>query len=137
LKEGRLPDRNRFFCVNGLSAENHKLGPDVRGTLYIQLANFSNHYLVLVVTDERFQYALITTRILTESMYASMVLEDIAWLDVSRIHEDPVVKANPDKTAAINRRLEGHDQMVEGSSKHRFSGYVKPPISNFIVVTVV
>ncbi|KAF8813688.1 MED14-domain-containing protein [Phlegmacium glaucopus] len=106
---------------NILNEENHKLGPDVRGTLFIQLANFSNHYLVLVVTDERFQYALITTRILTESMYASMVLEDIAWLDVSRIHEDPVIKANPDKTAAMSRK--GHDQMVEGSSKLRFSGF--------------
>ena len=81
---------------------------------------------MLVVTDERFQYALITTRILTESMYANMVLEDIAWLDVSRIHEDPL-EANPDKTAArlhINRKVEGRD-LVEGSSKPRFSGYVK------------
>jgi mediator of RNA polymerase II transcription subunit 14 len=95
---------------------------------------------VLVVTDERFQYALITTRILTESMYANMVLEDIAWLDVSRIHEDPVVNANPDKTTArvnINRKLEVHDQMEEGSNKPSFSGYVKVPISNFMLVTVV
>lgn len=60
-------------------------------------------------------------------MYANMVLEDIAWLDVSRIHEDPVVKANPDKTAArlhMNRKVEGHD-LMESSSKPRFSGYVQ------------
>lgn len=95
---------------------------------------------MLVVTDERFQYALITTRILTESMYANMVLEDIAWLDVSRIHEDPVVKPNPNKMAArlhMNRKVEGHDQMVEGSSKPRFSGYVKASRLNFMIVTVV
>ena len=95
---------------------------------------------MLVVTDERFQYALITTRVLTESMYANMILEDIAWLDVSRIHEDPVVKANPDKMATrlhINRKAEGHDQMIEGSNKPRFSGYVKAPISNFIAMIVV
>ena len=94
---------------------------------------------MLVVTDERFQYALITTRILTESMYANMVLEDIAWLDVSRIHEDPVVKANPNKMAArlhMDRNVEGHDQTVEGSSKPRFSGYVKASRLNFMVVTV-
>ena len=125
-----------FSILTGLCVENHKLGPDVRGTLYIQLANFSNHYLVLVVTDERFRYALITTRILTESMYANMVLEDIAWLDVSRIHEDPVVKANSDKTGVrldINRKPEGRDQIVEGSSEPRFSGYVKAPTSNLVV----
>ena len=94
---------------------------------------------MLVVTDERFQYALITTRILTESMYANMVLEDIAWLDVSRIHEEPVVRANPDKMAArlnINNKVEEHD-LLEGSSKPRFSGYVKVPTSDFMVVTVV
>lgn len=95
---------------------------------------------MLVVTDERFQYALITTRILTESMYANMVLEDIAWLDVSRIHEEPVIKANPNKMAArlhMNRKVEGHDQMVEGSNKPRFSGYVKASNLVFMVVTVV
>ena len=72
-------------------------------------------------------------------MYASMVLEDIAWLDVSRIHADPVVKVNPDKTASrlgVSKKLEGHDQMLEGSSKPRFSGYVKTPISNYVVVTM-
>ena len=95
---------------------------------------------MLVVTDERFQYALITTRILTESMYANMVLEDIAWLDVSRIHEDPVVKANANKMAAglhMDKKVEGHDQMVEGSSKPRFSGYVRVSRLDFTVVTVV
>ena len=73
-------------------------------------------------------------------MYANMVLEDIAWLDVSRIHEEPVIKANPNKMAArllMNRKVEGHDQMVEGSNKPRFSGYVKASNLVFMVVTVV
>ena len=73
-------------------------------------------------------------------MYANMVMEDIAWLDVSRIHEDPVVKANPNKMVAqlhMDRKVEGHDQMVEGSSKTRFSGYVKASRLYFMVVTVV
>jgi hypothetical protein len=71
-------------------------------------------------------------------MYANMVLEDIAWLDVSRIHEELVVKENPDKTAArlnINK-VEEHN-LLEGSSKPRFSGYVKVPTSDFMVVTIV
>ena len=63
-----------------------KLGSEARGKLYIQLSNFPNHYLVLVVTDERFKYALITTTVLTESMFGGMTLEDIAWLDFDRIH---------------------------------------------------
>ena len=89
------------------------------------------------MTDERFQYALITTRILTESMFANMVMEDIAWLDVSRILEDTAVKSSPDKTAArldIHRKLEGHDQMIEGPSKPRFSGYVKAPTRYLTIV---
>ncbi|KAG6821038.1 hypothetical protein H0H93_007928 [Arthromyces matolae] len=68
-----------------------KLGPSTRGTLYLQLSHFPNHYLVLVITDDRFRYALITTRVMTESMYAHMVMEDIAWLDFDRIHGEEVV----------------------------------------------
>lgn len=69
-----------------------KLGPSARGTLYIQLCNFPNHYLVLVITDDRFRYALITTRLLSETMYSNMIMEDIAWLDFSRIHcEEPAI----------------------------------------------
>ncbi|KAG5652470.1 hypothetical protein H0H81_004878 [Sphagnurus paluster] len=71
--------------------EIKKLGPSTRGTLFIQLSNFPNHYLVLVITDERFRYALITTRVLTESMFSNMVMEDIAWLDFERIHGEDVV----------------------------------------------
>ncbi|KAG6920079.1 hypothetical protein DXG01_010147 [Tephrocybe rancida] len=73
------------------SFQLQKLGSSTRGTLYIQLSNFPNHYLVLVITDERFRYALITTRIMTESMYTDMIMEDIAWLDFDRIHGEEIV----------------------------------------------
>jgi mediator of RNA polymerase II transcription subunit 14 len=77
--------------------EMTKLGPTARGTLYIQLSNFPTHYLVLVITDEEFRYALITAKVLTESMYANMVMEDIAWLDFRRIHgEDIIITARQD-----------------------------------------
>ncbi|KAH7925939.1 MED14-domain-containing protein [Leucogyrophana mollusca] len=65
-----------------------KLGPSVRGSMYIQLANFPNHYLVLVITDEEFRYALISVKVLTDTMYCNMVMEDIGWLDVQRIRGD-------------------------------------------------
>jgi len=46
---------------------------------------FPTHYLVLVVTDTDFRYALISVRIVPEGIYQSLVMEDIGWLDVERI----------------------------------------------------
>ena len=63
-----------------------QLGPTARGTVYIQLNNFPQHYLVLVITDDEFRYALISVRVVTDSMYNNLVMEDIAWLDLARIH---------------------------------------------------
>jgi len=80
-----------------------KLGSEARGTLYIQLSNFPNHYLVIVVTDERFQYALITTTILTESMFGGMTLEDIAWLDFDRIRDNGNILASDNDSNRVKR----------------------------------
>ncbi|KAG1762429.1 mediator complex subunit MED14-domain-containing protein [Suillus occidentalis] len=68
--------------------EIQKLGPAARGTMYIQLANFPTHYLVLVLTDEEFRYALISTKMLSDTMFGNMIMEDIGWLDVRRIRGD-------------------------------------------------
>lgn len=57
----------------------------MRSLLYIQLMPFTTHYLVLVVTDTDFRYALISVRIGPEGIYQSLVMEDIGWLDVERI----------------------------------------------------
>ncbi|KAJ7782911.1 mediator complex subunit MED14-domain-containing protein [Mycena metata] len=75
-----------FRRRNFLPDEMTKLGPTARGAVYIQLSNFPNHYLVLVINDKEFRYALITTRVLTGTMYGNLVMEDIAWLDFDRIH---------------------------------------------------
>jgi hypothetical protein len=66
-------------------SELNKLGSTVRSLLYIQLVPFPTHYLVLVVTDTDFRYALISVKIVPDSMYQSLVMEDIGWLDVERI----------------------------------------------------
>ena len=66
-------------------SEHNKLGTTVRSLLYIQLMPFPTHYLVLVVTDTDFRYALISVGIVPESIYQSLVMEDIGWLDVERI----------------------------------------------------
>lgn len=57
----------------------------MRALLYIQLMPFPTHYLVLVVTDTDIRYALISVKIVPDSMYQSLVMEDIGWLDVERI----------------------------------------------------
>ena len=91
-----------------------KLGPDARGSLFIQLTNFLNHYLVVVVTDEKFKYALITTKAIEGHMFAMMVLEDIAWLDFDRLHHARTLGSEGSKTslpvtlkqAAVKYKLE-------------------------------
>lgn len=82
-----------------------KLGTDFRGTLFIQLSSFPDHYLVLVVMDLRFQYALITTKPKLEAPFGGLVLEDIAWLDFDRIHEATLAWADS-KTSPSKRRGE-------------------------------
>ncbi|KAH0826875.1 mediator complex subunit MED14-domain-containing protein [Lanmaoa asiatica] len=68
--------------------EIQKLGPFARGMMYIKLSNFPTHYLVLVITEEDFRYALISVKVLSDSMYGNMIMEDIGWLDVRRIRGD-------------------------------------------------
>jgi mediator of RNA polymerase II transcription subunit 14 len=89
-----------FRRRNIVPEELAKLGADAVGFLFIRLANFKHHYLVLVITDERFKFALITTQSIEEHLYSSMAVRDIAWLDYDRIHEDAVVR-NPDEEKQI------------------------------------
>jgi len=93
--------------------ELHKLGEAARGTLFIQLAAFPSHYLVIVITDMEYQYALISTSVIPGSMFGNMVMEDIAWLDLSRIHGDEAVRAASTTTP--------NDHPLNGSSKRKRS----------------
>ncbi|CAA7259201.1 unnamed protein product [Cyclocybe aegerita] len=86
--------------------EMGKLGPEARGTLFIRLANFPTHYLVLVVTDERFQYAMIGTKPKRDSKYAAFVLEDIAWIDFDRLRAASQLSAGNEKSAISPNQLE-------------------------------
>ncbi|KAK7057435.1 mediator of RNA polymerase II transcription subunit 14 [Favolaschia claudopus] len=89
-----------FRRRNFLPEEMTKLGPTARGAVYIQLSNFPNHYLVLVIDDKEFRFALITTRILPGTMYGNLVMEDIAWLDFDRIHGGDIeIRAYPDPSS--------------------------------------
>ncbi|KAI0745059.1 MED14-domain-containing protein [Earliella scabrosa] len=79
-----------FRMRNFSSDELKKLGPDAQGTLYIQLGNFPMHYLVLVITDQDFRYALISVKEVESSLNHDLKMEDIGWLNVRRIHGDDV-----------------------------------------------
>lgn len=96
--------------IEDIIVEIDKLGPDVRGTLFIQLSSFPNHYLVLVIMDMEFRYALISVTVASDTMFANMVMEDIGWLDVTRIHggEDVVVTSHTD-----------HPDLIPGQKRKR------------------
>lgn len=88
------------------------------GLLYIQLANFPTHYLVLVITDQDFRYALISAKVLPGTMYTEMIMGDIGWLDVRRIHGDELVitqAAGP--TAPLPKPVLGDVGPSKGASR--------------------
>lgn len=60
--------------------------------MFVQLHNFPTHYLVLVVADDDFKFALVSVKSVVENGRTSMVMDDIGWLDVVRIrgHETRV-----------------------------------------------
>ncbi|KAK0212615.1 mediator complex subunit MED14-domain-containing protein [Desarmillaria ectypa] len=93
-----------FRSRNFPPEERRKLGPLARGTLYIQLEHFPNHYLVIVITDDNFQYALIESKVLRESMFANLVMEDIGWLDFDRIHGEDVARPDVEVRAGMKRK---------------------------------
>ncbi|KAH9924917.1 MED14-domain-containing protein [Fomitopsis serialis] len=85
---------------NFAPTEIQKLGRMARGMLYIELAKFPDHFLVLVVTDEDWRYALISVEVLQNTPCHDMVMKDIGWLDVRRIHgEEIVVSPHPPHAA--------------------------------------
>lgn len=67
--------------------ELRKLGPQ-KPVFYVQLESHPTHYLVIIITDEEFRYALINTEVMADTLTNSMVMGDIAWLDFSRIKSD-------------------------------------------------
>ncbi|KAF5351922.1 hypothetical protein D9756_007453 [Leucocoprinus leucothites] len=92
--------------------ELKKLGSDIRTFLFIQLANFPDHYLVIIITDARFRFALITTETIRDATFAHMLINDICWLDYDRLKQESLAVAriteslNPDGRVGMKRRRE-------------------------------
>ncbi|KXN90150.1 Mediator of RNA polymerase II transcription subunit 14 [Leucoagaricus sp. SymC.cos] len=90
--------------------ELERLGPDTRGTLFIQLANSSNHYLVIIITDERYRFAIINTKTEPDVMFTHLTLNQVAWLDFDRIRRESLAVSqmteslNPDVRVGTKRR---------------------------------
>ena len=84
-REGEFPSSLVFQQRLKAITELAKLGPAARGTVYIQLLSFPSHYLVLVITDDDFRYALIHVTVRVDSPLTTLVMEDIGWLNVKRI----------------------------------------------------
>ncbi|KAJ7287402.1 mediator complex subunit MED14-domain-containing protein [Mycena rebaudengoi] len=87
-----------FRRRNFLPDQMAKLGSSARGAVYIQLSNFPTHYLVLVIDDEEFRYALINTSVLSGTMYGNIIMEDVAWLDFDRIHGGDIAITQSDSS---------------------------------------
>lgn len=87
------------------------------GLLYIQLANFPTHYLVLVITDQDFRYALISAKVLPDTMYTEMIMGDIGWLDVRRIHGDEIDVAEAGPASQLAKPASGDAGAPKGASR--------------------
>ncbi|KAF8532543.1 mediator complex subunit MED14-domain-containing protein [Gautieria morchelliformis] len=67
-----------------------KFGASARAHLFVQLQNFPTHYLVLVIADDDFKFALVSVKSVVENAHTSMVMDDIGWLDVARIRGNEI-----------------------------------------------
>ncbi|RDX48026.1 MED14-domain-containing protein [Lentinus brumalis] len=106
-----------FRTRNFSQDELKKLGPDAQGTLYIQLGNFPMHYLVLVITDQDFRYALINVKEVESSVNHDLKMEDIGWLNVRRIHGgDVTVEAGTGPEAIVGQKRKRDEGMAHAAT---------------------
>lgn len=80
MKRKKTGHLNLLFLI---IIEMAKFGSSARAFLFIQLHHFRSHYLVLIVAEEDFKYALVSLK--EASNVAIVYVDDIAWLDVKRV----------------------------------------------------
>ncbi len=71
---------------------------------------------MIIITDQKFRYALINTQILPETVTNSMVMGDIAWLDFDRIRGDDLaisVRSERSDTQTGMKRKRTDENAVE------------------------
>jgi mediator of RNA polymerase II transcription subunit 14 len=123
----------RFFIPSKKSIANYssfielmQFGTSARGMLYIQLSNSPKHYLVIVITDDEFRYALISVNAQPNSTTGGLIMEDIAWLDLRRIHGGNYVgKVEPASGESLGKaKLESNQNKDTAEKDARLSKYV-------------
>lgn len=81
----------------------------MRATVFIELDNFKNTYLVIVVTDNNFRYGLVSVSTNAGSMFGHSIMSDMAWLDSRRIQM-------PGSAASGGADLLGFNSALEADS---------------------
>src|SRR5277367_1881673 len=112
-----------------------QFGTSARGMLYIQLSNSPKHYLVIVITDDEFRYALISVNTQPNSTSGELIMEDIAWLDLRRIHGGS--KVEPASGESLEKaKLEPNQNNDAAEKDTRLSKYVNsvPRLSSKILM---
>ncbi|KAM0747999.1 MED14-domain-containing protein [Meredithblackwellia eburnea MCA 4105] len=61
-----------------------RFGLGTRSFLFVHLPNLPNHYLVLVLAEEGFRFALTSVREITEALQTFLTVEEVGWLDRDR-----------------------------------------------------
>ncbi|EIW78720.1 MED14-domain-containing protein [Coniophora puteana RWD-64-598 SS2] len=104
--------------------EMQKLGPDARGTLFIPIIGSAEHhpingtresYLVIVITDGDFRFALVRSELQRETMYQSRIFTDVGWLNVQRIQGESYDPGNVLAAARVKPAESGGQESVENA----------------------
>ncbi|THV06734.1 MED14-domain-containing protein [Dendrothele bispora CBS 962.96] len=114
--------RTRPFLRN----EIQKLAPSGRmlGAVYIRLRSYTYHYLVVIIADEEFQYALITVAVMTESATTDMLITDVAFLDSVRIHgDDPTLSIRDKVETRAAMKTRRPDEVLEPGGSKPWTGF--------------
>ncbi|KDQ15248.1 hypothetical protein BOTBODRAFT_31903 [Botryobasidium botryosum FD-172 SS1] len=70
-------------------SELAKFGEGRKGCMFIKLAGFPSHYLVVLITEQGLKNALISVKKVEHPYYSSVVIDDLGWLNSSRIGLGP------------------------------------------------
>ncbi|KAI5477894.1 Mediator complex, subunit Med14 [Pseudohyphozyma bogoriensis] len=105
-----------FRTVRRLSLRSHdlaKFGMGTRSFLFIHLPNLSTHYLVLVLQEEGFRFALIQVSEVSDGMQTWLRVDELGWLDKSTSTGDWGAAASPSSPAGEKPAAFGHDVSIE------------------------
>ncbi|KAL8292356.1 hypothetical protein RQP46_001822 [Phenoliferia psychrophenolica] len=70
------------------AADYVKFGVGSRSFLFVHLPQLPNNFLVLVLAEEGFRFALAAVREVSEALQTFLVLEEVGWLDKSPTNGD-------------------------------------------------